>query len=188
MLDIMGLCIAVGFYLYRPTLTLAVLPFAVGVQYTASCLYHWLPNRKHWWAFDHLAIAFLITATYVQFWIGGLPSDASHWRIFFLFAMMLNVWLITVAEPNNGLLRGVLYAVLTFIGLVLSLLHPGMLPFEGWVVFIAGIALYGIQQLILAVESPNPMPEVFGYREVQHCILVAASTTHLFVAAKYLAP
>jgi len=186
-LDMIGVCIAICFYLYRPTFALALLPLAIGLQYVASCAYHWLPVNKARWAFDHLAIAFLITATYVQLWIIGLPSDASHWRIFFLCAMMGNVWLIILAEPSNSLLRGILYATLTALGLLLSLLYPAMLPLRGWVDFIAGITMYGAQQLILAIESPDPAPKVFGYREVQHCVLLAASTTHLYVVAKYLA-
>ena len=187
LLDICGLGIAAGFYLYQPALLHALLPCAVAVQYIASCMYHWLPNRKLWWAFDHLAIAFLIAMTYVQMWIGSTHSDVPYEKIFFLCSMLCIVWFFILDEPDNNRQRGILYVALTLLGFVLSLCNPSMLPLRGWVDFIAGIVMYGSQQLILAVESPDPVPKVFGYREVQHCILLAASATHLYVVAKYLA-
>ena len=188
LLNIVGVCIAIGFFIHRPTPLFALLPFAVAVQYIASCVYHWRPVRKAWWTFDHLAIALLITATYVQFWIGALPSQAAYSRTTLLAAFAAQVAVIIIVRPNYNLLRGILYVVLTAIGLALSLSYPALLTQRGWIDFIAGIVMYGAQQLILAVESPDPVPKVFGYREVQHCFLLAASTTHLYVVARYLGP
>jgi channel protein (hemolysin III family) len=188
-LDSIGLCSAIGFFWCRPTLTFAILPFAVGMQYLASCLYHWIhADRKIWWAFDHLAIAFLITMTYIQMWVGSsMPGSELHWRVLTLISAMFVVWILILAKKQNHAIHGLLYIALTVLGLCLSFLYPNIFPTRGWVDFVAGIMMYGCQQLILAVQSPDPEPGVFGYREVQHCGLLMASTTHLYVVAKYLA-
>jgi predicted membrane channel-forming protein YqfA (hemolysin III family) len=60
------------------------------------------------------------------------------------------------------------------------------LPPQGLWCFWAGLALYVLQQAVYAFRYPNPLPGLFGFREVQHSILLVATTTHAWVVVKYL--
>lgn len=183
-LDIVGAAVAIGFLIDRPFLL--VLPVAIVAQYGLSCLYHWLPFNKARQTLDHLMIAVLITATYVQFWIRSLPVDESVWRTVTLCSVMALILLLRIALPSHERLRSALYLVLGVGGFLLSISSPHLLPLMGWVWFLAGIGLYFVQFAIYALQKPDLFPAVFGFRELQHVILLAASSLHLVAAAIYL--
>lgn len=177
---------AIVFAMYRPIISLSLLPVAITAQYGASCFYHWLPYNKARQTIDHLMIAVLITATYVQYWLRSLPPTEASWRIWTLGAVTVIVLLVRLALPKYGKLRGILYLALGLGGLIMSLMSTDMLPTAAWIGFLSGIGLYFVQFVVFALQKPDPLPEILGHRELQHAILLLASGLHLFVAAIYL--
>ena len=111
-LNLAGVCMAIVFAMYRPIISLSLLPVAITAQYGASCFYHWLPYNKARQTIDHLMIAVLITATYVQYWLRSLPPTEASWRIWTLGAVTVIVLLVRLALPKYGKLRGILYLAL----------------------------------------------------------------------------
>ena len=180
------MCFTVIAWVYRPEMSLLILPAAIIAQYAVSCVYHWLPYNKTRQAIDHLTIAALILATYAQYWVRSLPTNEASWRILLLGAATVAVLALRLALPNYENLRNALYLVLGFGGLGMSLLNPAMFPLVAWAGFLSGIGLYFVQFLVLLFQKPNPLPELLGFRELQHVILIAASGLHLAVAAAYL--
>ena len=162
-----------------------MLPAAIAAQYGISCAYHWLSYNKTIQAIDHLMIAVLISATYIQYWICSMPFDEASWRIWLLGVVTVGVLVVRLVLPTYGKLRGALYLVLGFGGLAMSLMNPHMLPFAAWVGFLSGIGMYFLQFLVFVFEKPNPSPSWFGYRELQHLILLGASGLHLVTAVIY---
>ncbi|MES2931259.1 MAG: hemolysin III family protein [Patescibacteria group bacterium] len=177
-IDLIGAGIAIGF-LVAQAVSPFVLPIVIAAQYLASCVYHWRPHCRVRQTIDHLMIAVLITATYVQFWMQSLPEGSWRWRVLVLSAVMAVILVVRLLLPDKEKLRGILFLVLGLGGLGMSVAAPDMLSAVGWAGFLAGVALYFLQFVIYSRKKPNPVPGAFGFREVQHLILLAATTLHL---------
>ncbi len=178
LIDFVGAGVAIGFLVIHPV-SPYVLPVVITAQYLASCVYHWRPHCTVRQTIDHLMIAVLITATYVHFWMQSLPVEAWSWRVLILCTVMAAILAVRLLLPDQEKLRGILFLVLGLGGLGMTGVAPHMLSVLGWTGFIVGVALYFLQFVIYSRKKPNPVPEVFGFREVQHLILLAATTLHL---------
>ena len=51
-----------------------------------------------------------------------------------------------------------------------------------------GGTLYSAGAAVYAFRRPNPAPDVFGYHEVFHALVIAAAFTHYTVVAVYVFP
>jgi len=186
-LDAIGFTIIIAFlYIYRPPLLVATLPLIMMLQYVVSIAYHWWPESGWRNKLDRSVIFMLIGATYVPFW-GGLvePDEAAVRLICVAIAVLIGVAFLIGGASK--LVIGLMYVAFTGTGLVVSFyelqawLQPGPL-FAFW----TGALLYAAQHIAYSIRWPNPLPELFGYRDVQHVLLVAATTTHAFIALEYL--
>lgn len=185
-LNLCGMYSAVVFVACTMQWSLMILPAAVFLQYAASAAYHWLPYSKTRQTLDYMAIAWLIAATYIQFWLKLLPPQESLPQIYFMCGFAGAICVFHLLFPEHGALRGTLYLLLGIAGLILSAIHPYLFTTLGWLGFSFGVALYLLQFAIFTIEKPDCWPGLFGYREVQHVMLLAASDIHLFFAAFYL--
>ena len=52
---------------------------------------------------------------------------------------------------------------------------------SGGLLYILGAVVYGLQR-------PDPLPELFGYHEIFHGLVVVAATLHFAVVAAYVIP
>jgi hemolysin III len=51
---------------------------------------------------------------------------------------------------------------------------------------VAGGVLYTAGAIIFALRRPNPVPSVFGYHEIWHAMVVAASVCHYYAIRQLL--
>ncbi len=185
-LDLIGVAMGILFLVRRPELSVSLLPVTVIAQYTTSCAYHWQYQSPLAKTIDNLMIPVLITGTYVQYWMGSLPAADAGWRSTLLGLLLGLVIVARLIHPERETLKCALYLLLGAGGLGLSIFSSHALPAMAWYGFLAGIGLYFAQFLVYALKNPDPLPELLGYREVQHLILLAASGLHLYIAATYL--
>lgn len=185
-LDLVGVAVGVLFLAYRPELSVTLLPIVVIAQYTASCAYHWRYQNKLAQALDNLMIPVLIAGTYVQYWMGSLPAADASWRSALLGAVAGFTIGVRLLYSEHELLKCVLYLLLGAGGLGLSIFSAHALPMAAWYGFLTGVGLYFVQFVVYACKKPDPLPELVGYREIQHAILLTASGLHLYIAALYL--
>jgi hemolysin III len=85
-------------------------------------------------------------------------------------------------------LSAVIYLIVGWSGL---LGFPHLIDRLGWTaagLMALGGALYSAGAAVYALRRPNPAPEVFGYHEVFHALVVAAAFTHYAVVALYVFP
>ena len=169
--------------------------FAVGLTglYGVSAAYHrgrWSDRvrlvMKH---LDHSMIFVFIAASYTPVALlalrptGGAGLVLAAWagaalgvvvtilrlerwhRVGFALYLVLG-WLAVVALPR---------LVVALSGLELALL-------------VTGGVLYTIGAVILAAKRPDPRPEVFGYHEVWHTLVVAASACHFALVMQLVRP
>jgi hemolysin III len=56
------------------------------------------------------------------------------------------------------------------------------------IMFGAGGLLYMIGALVYALQRPDPLPQVFGYHEIFHALVLVAATVHFVAVAVYVLP
>lgn len=62
------------------------------------------------------------------------------------------------------------------------------LPWEGAGLIVLGGLLYTIGGIVYAIRRPDPFPQFFGYHELFHVLVVAASTAHYIAIWRYVLP
>ncbi|GMU62370.1 MAG: membrane protein [Myxococcaceae bacterium] len=163
----------------------AALVYALSLagMYGISALYHrrwWsLPARRRMRRLDHACIFLLIAGTYTPVCVVGLPGPMGR-------ALLAVVW----GGATLGLLHAlffvnafrslnvVLYVVL---GCAVAPLLPATVEALGagrTSLLVAGGVVYITGAVVYARRRPNPNPAVFGYHEVFHLMVIAASALH----------
>lgn len=164
----------------------AVYATTLTLLYGASALLHrlnWAPRvlprmRK----LDHSAIFLLIAGTYTAFAFLALHGP---WRIVVLALVWsgaaAGIVLKSISVDRFQITAAILYIVTGWVGIAAI---PFVLPSLGLLkvgLLLAGGILYTAGALIFALRRPDPIPHVFGYHEVWHAMVVAASLCHYAV-------
>jgi hemolysin III len=162
---------AFGALVYGATLVL---------MFTISGLYHrvfWPPQVRSWVGrVDHSAIFLLIAGTYTPFCMllgpsGGYALLATVWA-----SAALGICLVVFVPRTPKPVRSALYVLLGwFIVPVLPAIHAavGLRPL---LLILVGGAFYTVGAVIYASRRPDPYPTVFGFHEIFHLLVIAAST------------
>lgn len=177
----------------RAFVAAAIFAVSVSALLGVSALYHrrdWAEKTRKWLRrLDHSMIFMLIAGTYTPFallvldgamatvllavvWIAALAgsaaelalADGSKW-IMAIICMALG-WISVVALPD----------IIEDIGPV------------GTALLLAGGVAYTAGAIIYALQKPNPIPNVFGYHEVFHLLVVIAIALQYSVVAFYAIP
>ena len=187
-IDILGLVVTLSVLAsYKPSPQVAILPIAIAAQYAVSCVYHWLPQHILRQKADHLMIVVLIGVTVVPYWSTLLSETEMLWRLSTLTILTASICTIRWFCFPWSKVGGWLYVMLGSFGLTISFYEfQEWLPLLGLVGFWLGIALYVVQFMVYTNEKPDPIPEVFGFREIQHVVLLCATTLQTVTALKYL--
>ncbi|MBI5644554.1 hypothetical protein HY970_00480 [Candidatus Kaiserbacteria bacterium] len=182
-IDVAGLSIqALLMMLCRPHLVTAVLPIALAMQYTLSCVHHWMPYSDTRSKLDRAMIFVLIGASFVPYWGGLLPTEEALVRLPLVGAGVFLGCVLVCCEVSDKII-GASWALFAGIGLLVSGSELSeWLPPEGLTAFWIGVCCYAAQQVVYSIGRPDPLPGVFGFRESQHAFLLAATTTHSAVA------
>ena len=159
-----------------------------------SAVYHrmyWpLSVRRIIGRIDHAAIFLLIAGTYTPFGL-LLGPGLGHTLLALVWAgavlgIVIVVWLTGTPKP----IRASLYVLLGWVVLPLvPAIRAGMgdgalaLLFAGGLFYTVGAAIY-------ALRRPDPIPEIFGFHEVFHLLVIAAAICHyaiVYAAVRALA-
>ena len=164
-------------------------PLVYGVTlvllFSMSAVYHrmyWpLSIRRIIGRIDHAAIFLLIAGTYTPF--GLLLGPGLGYRLLALVwigalaGIVTVVWLTGTPKP----VRASLYVLLGwFILPVIPAIRAG-LGDEALALLIVGGAFYTVGAAIYALRRPDPFPEIFGFHEIFHLLVIAAAICHFVV-------
>lgn len=155
----------------------------LAAMFGISAAYHrgsWGPRARAWWRrADHATIFLFIAGSYTPICmlaIGG-PSGARLlalvWGGAALGALQALFWL---RAPR--VVTALLYVAL---GWVLVAYWPDVssaLALAPRVLLLAGGALYTAGAIVYALRRPDPAPDVFGYHELFHALVIAAAVCH----------
>ncbi len=159
------------------------------VLFTVSATYHrvfWTDQRIRAAVgrIDHSAIFVLIAGTYTPFCLligsaGGYALLATVWASA-LLGMVIVVFFPRTPKPVRSAIYVLLgWLIVPFLPALHAALGPG--PF---VLILAGGACYTVGAIIYAARRPDPFPEVFGFHEIFHLlVVVAAACQYLAVVA-----
>jgi hemolysin III len=149
----------------------------------ASAAYHRLarsPRSRRWLKrADHAMIFVLIAGTATPVAVLALEPP---WSVLLLVAVWggaaAGIALKLVRVDGFRVLTGTLYIALGWVALLtlpqlLHTLSPAIL-----LLVLAGGLLYTTGAVVLLRNKPNPAPATFGYHEIWHSMVVAASACH----------
>jgi hemolysin III len=169
---------------------LALYGAALILLFTISALYHrgpWSPRmRAVWRRVDHANIFLMIAATYTAAVVIILSGTT---RI----AILLAVWIaattgIVLSVLPLRLPRAIYVLLYVITGWIAIVVLPAIIPrvsTTALIFMLAGGAAYTLGALVYGFRRPRLWPRVFGYHEVFHLLVIAASA--LFFAFVALA-
>ncbi len=174
---------------------IAAIIFAVSVSALlgVSALYHrgdWREKTRKWLRrLDHSMIFMLIAGTYTPFALLVLSGTLAN-------VLLVVVWIaalagsaaeLALADGSKWIMAGICLAL----GWISVVALPGIIEGVGPVgtaLLLAGGVAYTAGAVIYAMQKPNPIPNVFGYHEVFHLLVVIAIALQYSVVAFYAIP
>jgi hemolysin III len=147
-------------------------------------------TRRVWGRLDHATIFVAIAGTYTPVVVNvmrGWPSMVLLTVIWVLAASG-----VVVATTGIPLPRGVVVGLYVAVGCTVVFFVPALaerLHGSGLLVIAIGGALYCAGALVYALRRPRLWPRVFGFHEVFHVLVIAASAVYfVFIAVTIAAP
>jgi hemolysin III len=172
---------------------ISLLVFGVSLVslFTVSSLYHSIPWSAVWKArmqrLDHTMIYVLVAGTFTPIALIALNG----WLRWATLSVQWGIVVFGAAQkaffPDFS--RSLSVALQTTQGwLALLLLWPlaKSLPWTALFMLGLGGVLYTAGMVFLVTNRPRLWPRVFGYHEVFHILVVAGSSVHFAVVARYL--
>jgi len=192
-----SLLAGVGLVLVAPSkrAVAAAMVYALSLSalFGVSALYHevtWSVAGRRWMRrLDHSMIFLLIAGTYTPFGVLVLQGKlalvvlAVVWSGALLGMALNMVW---IDAPKW--LSAIVYVSLGWVAIVAFPELVSQLGATATGLIVLGGVLYSAGAVVYALRRPDPAPEVFGYHEVFHALVIAAAVAHYVVVAFYALP
>jgi hemolysin III len=177
----------------RARVAATIYAIAVSGLLGTSALYHrvtWRPNARRWMKrLDHSMIFVLIAATYTPLALLTLRGALASAILIVVWAGTLGgvVFKLAWIDAPKWLFASVYVALGLVSGAIFGEL-PAAIGWLGAAGLAAGGLLYVVGAVIYASGRPNPLPNVFGYHEIFHALVIAAAGLHYAVIAFAVLP
>jgi hemolysin III len=174
-------------------LAMSVYAFSLSAMLGTSALYHrvtWAPERRRWMRrLDHTMIFVFIAGTYTPFAMlvmHGTLADAVLIVVWASAAAGVILNLVWVSAPKW--FTSAVYLSTGWVAIVtLPQLWEEIGPIGVGLIALGG-ALYTAGAIVYARRRPDPRPEVFGYHEIFHVLVIAAAAVQYAAVAIYALP
>ena len=174
-------------------LAMLIYSVALAAMFGVSALYHrvtWRsPSVRKWMRrLDDSTILLLIAGTYTPFALlafDGILGTAVLIAVWSGAAAGLVLNLLWIDAPTW--VTAVVYVALGWVGVIAvpELVSFGVAP--AVLVFLGG-ALYTTGAAAYALKRPNPVPNVLGYHEIFHLLVIGAAIAHFVAIAAFVLP
>ena len=175
-------------------ISLAVYGLSLVLLFAVSAMYHRGPwsmrTRRVWGRLDHATIFVAIAGTYTPVVVNVLRG----WQSIVLLTV---IWVLaaagaTVAATGIPLPRGVTVGLYIAVGWTVIFFMPALaerIHGSGLLVLAIGGALYSAGAIVYALRWPRLWPRVFGFHEVFHVLVIAASAVYfVFITVTIAVP
>jgi hemolysin III len=172
---------------------MSIYAFSLSAMLGTSALYHrvtWTPEVRQWMRrLDHTMIFVFIAGTYTPFALLVMHGTLAQAVLIVVWAtaaggVILNLvwitapyWVTTVIYMSTGWV-----AIVT-----LPQLWSEIGPVGVGLIALGG-ALYSAGAVVYARRKPDPRPQVFGYHEIFHVLVIAAAAVQYVAVAVYALP
>ncbi len=177
----------------REIIAVSIYAFSLSALLGTSALYHrvtWQPGARRWMRrLDHTMIFVFIAGTYTPFALLVMEGALADVILVVVWASavggaILNLlWWDAPKPVTAAVYLGTGWAALAAMPQLWEKIGPvavGMLAMGG--------ALYTAGAIIYARRSPDPNPEVFGYHEIFHLLVIIAAAIQYAAIAIYALP
>lgn len=167
------------------TWTAAIYALSLVAMFGISALYHiptWSASRRQWLKrLDHSAIFILISGTVTPIATLALGHAGGNllqavWTGAILGVLQSLFWVKAPKVVTAGLYLALGWMAAPYFPEIIQAL--GMCGL--WLILGGGI-LYSVGAIIYALRWPDPVPATFGYHEIFHLFVIAASICHFIV-------
>jgi hemolysin III len=166
---------------------------SVATMFGASALYHtvnWPDARRRWLRrLDHAGIYALIAGTYTPV---GLLILKGHWRLAVLGIVWIGaataIALKVLWVDGPKWLSAVFGIALGWVAVVAFPQIFDRVGVAGSVLVVIGGLAYTTGAVVYALRRPDPIPEVFGYHEVFHALVIVAVACQYSAIAFFVLP
>jgi len=171
----------------------SALVYTVGVtaMYATSACYHrghWSPETKRRLRrLDHSMILVGIAATYTPIAVVGLDARSARillgivWPLAVVGIIVQLFWLHAPRWLVAGLYVVIGWTALAFIPVLWNQL--GVITFA---LIVSGGIVYSVGAVVYATRRPDPIPDVFGFHEVLHALVIAAGLLFYLAIARVI--
>jgi hemolysin III len=178
----------------RATFAATVYAISMAAMFGASALYHridWKSGRARRWMrrLDHSMIYLLIAGTYTPFALLVLHGGLAR-------AILITVWsgaalgiALKLLWPDTPKwLTATVYVALGWVAVAAFPQLAGEIGPGGIALIAGGGVLYTAGAIVYALRRPDPAPDVFGYHEIFHVLVIAAALLQYVAVAAYALP
>lgn len=172
----------------RATIAAAVFAVSVSGLLGVSALYHrgdWTNSvRMKLRRLDHSMIFMLIAGTYTPFALLVLDGTFSTVLLVAVWACALagSVMELALAEASKWIMAGICIG-LGWVSIIAMPQIASEVGAIGTMLLALGGVAYTVGAIIYAAQRPNPVPNVFGYHELFHALVVLAIVLQYTVVA-----
>lgn len=165
----------------------------ITAMFAFSATVHWRPWDVHvmdrLFRLDHTGIYLAIAGTATP--IGVLALEGWHRLV-----VLGGVWTVALVGILIEWLpfrtpRGLSFTLYLVMGWAAVPFVPALVANRGWdsaLLMLGGGLLYTVGAIIVAVQRPDPVPQVFGYHEVWHLLVIGAVVLHYAMVGATLLP
>jgi hemolysin III len=174
-------------------IAMSVYAFSLSAMLGTSALYHrvtWTPEVRQWMRrLDHTMIFVFIAGTYTPFALLVMHGTLANVVLIVVWAtavggLILN--LVWISAPYW--VTSVIYLSTGWVAVVsLPQLWNEIGPVGVGMIALGGV-LYSAGAVVYAKRKPDPRPQVFGYHEIFHVLVIAAAAVQYVAVAAYALP
>jgi hemolysin III len=174
-------------------IAMSIYAFSLSAMLGTSALYHrvtWTPEVRQWMRrLDHMMIFVFIAGTYTPFALLVMHGTLANVVLIVVWAtaaagLVLN--LVWITAPYW--VTTVIYLSTGWVAIVsLPQLWDEIGPVGVGLIALGGV-LYSAGAVVYAKRKPDPRPQVFGYHEIFHVLVIAAATVQYIAVAVYALP
>jgi channel protein (hemolysin III family) len=182
LLDTTGLLLSLFFWWHATHWSVAVYLLCLAALYFFSGLHHWHLYRTWTGRIDHAMIFVVIAVSALPYWGALIPLPWYPAGPLFIGTIVVVGGGTKLVRSFPRVLSGVLYTLAGVPMVLYFLWRWDDIPAPYNSLWIIGVGLYMLQLMVYTWKWPNFAPDHVGYRDVQHVVLLCATTLHSVIA------